>query len=483
MLKRGDLVLFDRNNHKSLHQGALVQAGADSDLPADRAQSLRHDRRGRLGAPGTRSICASGSAAIRWSRTRAAPTRSGRSAWPASSSRPMTARSTTCARCWRRSATSATTCSGTRPGSATTPSTRCSTATARCGSRTWRPDMPGLFSTQSVHKQGAGLLAGLADPQARRAHPAARSRFVEHKRFNESFLMTCVDLAVLSAVRLARRQREDARGQGGRDAVGPLHRARHRGAQEAARVRPTTTTSTAQAPEEKWFFDPFVPDSGHDQGLETHGRSSRRQPGRACPDRRAQARAAVLELRSEGDVARLRRLRATATRWSTPTSLTLLTPGIDRKTGEYRDFGVPGDGGRQLPARAAGRAGEVRPQQHPLPDDPGRGREQAQHADRQARQVQEPVGPRRAAAGGAADRLCGQQRALRRLHGPPGLQRDARLLPRGERQGAAAPLLPRLELPELAMSPKEAYEALVANEVDYVPLDGGRRTASPRRLR
>ena len=28
LLRQGDLVLFDRNNHKSLHQGALVQAGA-----------------------------------------------------------------------------------------------------------------------------------------------------------------------------------------------------------------------------------------------------------------------------------------------------------------------------------------------------------------------------------------------------------------------------------------------------------------------
>jgi ornithine decarboxylase len=28
LLRPGDLVLFDRNNHKSLHQGALVQAGA-----------------------------------------------------------------------------------------------------------------------------------------------------------------------------------------------------------------------------------------------------------------------------------------------------------------------------------------------------------------------------------------------------------------------------------------------------------------------
>ncbi len=67
------------------------------------------------------------------SRTSRAPMHRGRSAWPASSCAPTTARSTTCARCWRRSATCATTCCGTRPGSATTPSTRCSTTTARCG--------------------------------------------------------------------------------------------------------------------------------------------------------------------------------------------------------------------------------------------------------------------------------------------------------------------------------------------------------------
>jgi ornithine decarboxylase len=28
LLKRGDLVLFDRNNHKSIHHGALALAGA-----------------------------------------------------------------------------------------------------------------------------------------------------------------------------------------------------------------------------------------------------------------------------------------------------------------------------------------------------------------------------------------------------------------------------------------------------------------------
>ncbi len=109
------------------------------------------------------------------------------------------------------------------------------------------PEMPGLFSTQSVHKQGAGLLAGLADPQARRAHPrpAALRRAQALQRVVPD---ARVDLAVLPAVRLARRQRQDPRGQGRRDAVGPLHRARHRGAQEAPRVRPLLRADRARAP-------------------------------------------------------------------------------------------------------------------------------------------------------------------------------------------------------------------------------------------
>ena len=136
VLRRGDLVLFDRNNHKSLHQGALVQAGAiPIFLPTSRnpfgmigavdwdawdEEHLReHIRTNPLVKDPQR------------------PRPSVRSGSPASSSRPMTARSTMSARCWRRSATFATTCSGTRPGSATTPFTRCSRITARCAWRNW----------------------------------------------------------------------------------------------------------------------------------------------------------------------------------------------------------------------------------------------------------------------------------------------------------------------------------------------------------
>jgi len=90
VLRPGDLVLFDRNNDKSLHQGALVQAVA----------TRRNDRSGS----------------------------------PASSWRLTTARSTTCARCSRGSGICATTSSGTKRGSDTTRFIRCSWTTVRCGS-------------------------------------------------------------------------------------------------------------------------------------------------------------------------------------------------------------------------------------------------------------------------------------------------------------------------------------------------------------
>ena len=286
------------------------RAGAgrrDSDLPADRAQPVRHDRRGRLGRVGREVICASRSARTRSSRTRSGTTRRGRSAWPASSSRPTTARSTTCARSSRRSGTCATTCSGTRRGSATTRSIRCSRTTARCGSRTWAGHAGAVLHAVGA-QAGRRLLAGVADPQARRAHPRpealrraqALQRIVPDER---------LDLAVLSAVRLARREREDSRGQGRRDALGPLHRAGHRGAQEAARSSAATTRRTGKTAEEQWFFDPFVPDVVTIRGSKfTDGRRPT-SPWEDRADRRAQARAAVLELPPRAHVARLLGLR------------------------------------------------------------------------------------------------------------------------------------------------------------------------------
>ena len=161
---------------------------------------------------------------------------------------------------------------------------------------------------------------------------------------------------------------------------------------------------TGRSAEEQWFFDPFVPDVVTIRGSAVHRGRHRRRLGGA-PDRGAQARAAVLELpiprrNWHGYAGYVGRLRDGRSEQAHAADARHRPP--DRRVPRLRRAR---DRRRQLPARAARRAGEVRPQQHPVPDDAGRGREQAQHADRQAGQVQESLGPRRAARRGAADGL------------------------------------------------------------------------------
>ena len=318
-------------------------------------------------------------------------------------------------------------------------------------------DGPGTRDAGAVlHPVGAqagrGLLAGLADPQARRAHPrpAALRRAQALQRIVPDARL---DLAVLPAVRLARRQRQGARGQGRRDAVGPLHRARASRRARSSASSAATTQSTGRDAAGAVVLRPLRARRGHDPRLAVHRGRHRRALG-GPPDRGDQARAAVLELPSRRHVARLRGLRRRLRdgRPEQAHAADARHRPQDRRVSRLRRAGHRG---RQLPARAARRAGEVRPQQHPVPDDAGGGREQAQHADREAGQVQESLGPRRAARRGPADRLRGAQRALRRLHAAPDLQRDARLLPRGEHQGAAAAAASApTSFPELAMSPQ-----------------------------
>ena len=128
---------------------------------------------------------------------------------------------------------------------------------------------------------GRRVLAGVADPQARRAHPRpealrraqALQRVVPDARLH---------LAVLPAVRLARRERQSARGQGRRDAVGPLHRARYRGAQETARVRPPLRADRCERAGEM-VLRSVRARRGDDPRLQVHHGRHRRARGRICP--------------------------------------------------------------------------------------------------------------------------------------------------------------------------------------------------------
>ena len=183
-------------------------------------------------------------------------------------------------------------------------------------------------------------------------------------------------------------------GKARRDAVGPLHRAR-----ASRRARSCASSAALRATARR--AGEVVLRSVRARrvtirGSSVHGRTRATSAGKTA-DRRAQARAAVLDLRAGRGLARLsratRRLRdgrpeqahaadarASIARPASTWTSACRRPVVANYLREQRD-----------------RAGEVRPQQHPVPDDAGGGRKQAQHADREARQVQEPLGPRRAA--------------------------------------------------------------------------------------
>ena len=187
VLRRGDLVLFDRNNHKSLHQGALVQAGAiPIFLPTSRNPF------GMIGA-------------VDWD------------AWDEDYLREQIRKNplvkdperSRAERPFRLACIQLATYDGTIYNVRKVMEKIGHLCDYVLWDEAWigynafhplfedhspmrietlGPEMPGLFSTQSVHKQGAGF-SQASQIHKRDEHIRGQRRYVEHKRFNKSFLM------------------------------------------------------------------------------------------------------------------------------------------------------------------------------------------------------------------------------------------------------------------------------------------------------
>ncbi len=301
VLTQGDLVLFDRNNHKSLHQGALVQAGATPIfLPTARNPF------GMIGA-------------VDWD------------AWDEKSLREqirknplVTDKSRADAkRPFRLACIQLATYDGTvynvkkvleRIGHL------CDYVLwdeAWIGYNAFHPlfenhspmrlknlssDSPGLFSTQSVHKQLAGFSQASQihkrDEHIRGPAPLHRAQALQRGVPDQR-----IDVAVLSDLRLARCQREDSRRQSGRDAVGPVHRTHDRNPQEVPRVLPFLC-GERQERRRTMVLRSVRAGCGDDSRFAIHEGCDRRAVGEPA-NGRTQARATVLELQPEGAMARL----------------------------------------------------------------------------------------------------------------------------------------------------------------------------------
>src|SRR5262245_26044678 len=466
VLRPGDLVLFDRNNHKSLHQGALVQAGA---IPI-----FLPTARNPFGMIGAVDWNAWDEEALR-RQIRANPLVTDPERYRAE--RPF-----------RLACIQLATYDGTIYN--------VRQVLAKIGhlceyvlwDEAWigynafhllfadhspmrlqqlGPDMPGLFSTQSVHKQGAGF-SQASQIHKRDDHIRGQRRYIEPRRFNESFLIhasTSPFYPLFASLDVNAQVHEGRAGEALWDRCIEL------GIEVRKKLRQFGCyyRRTGRGAEEQWFFDPFVPDvvTIHDSPFVEDMTAMRWESVATDVIKREQQCWTFNPDATWHGYANY----APGYAMVDPNKLTLLTPGINRQTGEYLDFGVP----------ATVVANYLREQRivpekcdlnsllflmTPAEDESKLNTLIAKLVkfknlwDRDAPLVEAlpsmcAVHPQRY-AGYTLRQVCNEMHGFYR--------------------GADIKELQRLcfracSFPELAMSPKRAYEALVGNDVDYVPLD------------
>ncbi|KRB50024.1 amino acid decarboxylase [Rhizobium sp. Root708] len=336
VLRPGDLVLFDRNNHKSLHQGALVQAGA---IPI-----FLPTARNAFGMIGAVDWAAWDETWLR-KQIEAHPLVTDKSR--AKAERPL-----------RLACIQLATYDGTIYNVRQVMEKIGHLCDYVLWDEAWigynafhplfeghspmrlkdlPPDMPGLFSTQSVHKQGAGF-SQASQIHKRDEHINGQRRFIEHKRFNESLLMhvsTSPFYPLFASLDVNAKVHEGKAGEMLWDRcieLGIEVRKKLRGFVEHYETKAAPT-------EEQWFFDPFVPDKVSISGskhtsdiadarwedIPTEVLKREQQCWRFDPQAKWHGYSGYAPGYTMVD----------------PNKLALLTPGIDRKTGEYRDFGIP----------------------------------------------------------------------------------------------------------------------------------------------
>jgi ornithine decarboxylase len=328
-------------------------------------------------------------------------------------------------------------------------------------------DSPGLFSTQSVHKQLAGF-SQASQIHKRDEHIKGQRRYVEHKRFNEAFMInasTSPFYPLFASLDVNAKIHEGKAGEMLWDRCIRLSIDARKKLREFGRFY----AETAKNADEKWFFDPFVPDVVTIRGsrftsdaanvvwesLPTDVLSREQQCWTFNPESRWHGYAGYSDGYAMVD----------------PNKLMLVTPGIDRKTGEYLDYGVPATvvanylrEQRVVPEKCD--LNSILFLMTPAEDESKLNTLIARLVkfknlwDRDA-----PLGdalPTLYAAHGeryaryTLKQICNEMHDFYRQKNVKNLQRLS---------------FRATSFPEMAMLPKEAYEALVAGEVDYVPLD------------
>ena len=192
------------------------------------------------------------------------------------------------------------------------------------------PDAPGIIATQSTHKQLASF-SQASQIHVKDRHIKGQSRRIEHKRFNETFLIhasTSPFYPLFASLDVGAQMMKGKSGEVLWDDTIRL------GIEIRKKIRALAREfqEKARDPSQDWFFDPFVPDVVDTprgkmvwehvptDDLAENASYWTFEPGAPWHGFRHITRDYAL---------------------TDPCKLTLITPGFDRVTGEYLDHGVP----------------------------------------------------------------------------------------------------------------------------------------------
>jgi len=329
------------------------------------------------------------------------------------------------------------------------------------------PDDPGIFSTQSTHKQLSGF-SQASQICVKDHHIEGQHRHVNHKRFNEFYMLhasTSPFYPLWASLDVGAQMMK------GRNGFHLWNEAIKTTIEMRKSLRKLTQQFVAEAKsdQEKWFFDPFVPDLVSVKGSE-HTQDLVDMPWEDIPTEILLKEKQCWDMRKGASWHGYQYVED-GYAMIDPCKLELATPGFDRKTGEYLDWGIPAS----VLASFLRERGIV-PEKNDLNTilfliTPGIETSKAgtlisalvsfkRLFDRNAPLAEVLPAFTRAhyedyATTGVRD-LCVAMHRFYKDHDCSGLQK---------KQFSAE------HFPEIAMSPQDAVQKFIANEVDYLPLD------------
>ncbi|MGM4927522.1 Orn/Lys/Arg decarboxylase N-terminal domain-containing protein [Tardiphaga sp. 619_E2_N8_5] len=329
------------------------------------------------------------------------------------------------------------------------------------------PDSPGIIATQSTHKQLASF-SQASQIHMKDRHIRGQKRRVEHRRFNESFMQHASTSPFYPLFASLDVGAQMMKGRSGEVLWDDTIRLGIELRKKMRAVRREFEEKETRA-ERRWFFEPFVPERVAIPDAASEG-AVHNVPWESIGTDQLATNPSYWQLAPEAAWHGFPGMVA-GFAMTDPNKLTVLTPGFDRTTGGYAEHGIPAPVVAQFL-----RENRIVPEKNDLNSllfllTPGVEASKAGtlisglvafkkfHDDNALLEDVIPEFARRRPARYAGIRLrdlCGDMHRF---------FREANVSELQTRQFSAD------HLPEIAMSPHDAARCLVRNDVDYLPID------------